>query len=249
MSGLKVNFHKSKLVGVNIDEYALNTYAKTLNCNSMRLPFQYLGVEVGENLRTKQFWEPVVKKIEAKLTAWKGKLLSMAGRVCLLKSVFTSIPLFYLSIFRAPVAVCNRINSIQRRFLWAWGKENKAIAWVSWENVCKPCEEGGLGIKETRSFNSALLTKWKWRLLGEAGGKWKEILISFYGSETGRGQVGLKYQSWWWRDLAKVCGESDQEQGWFGRATGWKAGDGSRVKLWEDVWLQSSSLKSMFPRV
>ena len=46
-----------------------------------------------------------------------------------------------------------------------------------------------------------------------------------------------------------MCGERDQEQGWFGKATGWKAGDGSRVKLWEDVWLQSSSLKSMFPRL
>jgi len=170
VSGLKVNFHKSKVAGVNIDEYALTTYAKTLNCNTMRLPFQYLGVEVGGNPRTKQFWEPVVKKIEARLTAWKGRLLSMAGRVCLLKLVFTSIPLFYLSIFRAPVAVCNRINSIQRRFLWAWGKENEAIAWVSWENVCKPCEEGGLGVKETRNFNSALLDKWKWRLLSEAGG-------------------------------------------------------------------------------
>jgi len=39
VSGLKVNFHKSKVAGVNIDEYSLTTYAKTLNCNSMRLPF------------------------------------------------------------------------------------------------------------------------------------------------------------------------------------------------------------------
>jgi len=204
---------------------------------------------VGGNPRKKQFWEPVVKKIEARLTAWKGRLLSMAGRICLLKSVFTSIPLFYLSIFRAPTTVCNRISSIQRRFLWAWGKENKAIAWVSWENVCKPCEEGGLEVKETRNLNSALLAKWKWRILSDAGGKWKEILISIYGSETDRIQVGLKYQSWWWRDLAKVCGEGDQEEGWFCKATGWKIGDGSIIKLWEDVWLQISSLKSMFPRL
>ena len=162
VSGLKVNFHKSKVAGVNIDEYAISTYAKTLNCNTMRLPFQYLRVEVGGNPRKKQLWEPIVKKIEDRLTTWKGKLLSMAGRICLLKSVFTSIPLFYLSIFRAPVAMCNRISSIKRRILWAWGKENKAISWVSWENVCKSCEEGGLRVKEIRNFNSALLAKWKW---------------------------------------------------------------------------------------
>jgi len=46
-----------------------------------------------------------------------------------------------------------------------------------------------------------------------------------------------------------VWERDQQEEGWFGKATWWKVGDGSRVKLWEDVWLQSSSLKSMFPRL
>ena len=93
----------------------MNTYAKTLNCKTMRIPFQYLGVEVGGNPRKKQFWEPVVRKIEARLCSWKGRFLSMAGRICLLKSVFTAIPLFYLSIFKAPVAVCNKISSVPTR--------------------------------------------------------------------------------------------------------------------------------------
>jgi len=117
VSGLKVNFHKSKLARISVGSYALTTYAKTLNYNTVRLPFQYLGVEVGGNPRKKQFWEPVVKKIEARLSSWKGRFLSMAGRIFLLKLVFTTIPLFYLSVFRAPIAVCNRISSIQIRFL------------------------------------------------------------------------------------------------------------------------------------
>jgi len=85
--------------------------------------------------------------------------------------------------------------------------------------------------------------------MSDAGGKWKEILISKYGPETARSQVGLKHQSWWWRDLAKVCGEGDQQEGWFYKAIGWKIGDGSIIRLWEDVWLQNSSLKSMFSRL
>ena len=67
--------------------------------------------------------------------------------------MFTAIPLFYLSIFKAPVAVCNKISSIQRKFLWDWGRQNKSISWVSWDNVCNPLEEGGLGVKEIRNFN------------------------------------------------------------------------------------------------
>jgi len=54
VAGLKVNFHKSKLVGIDVDSFVMNTYAKTLNCNTMRIPFQYLGVEVGGNPRKKQ---------------------------------------------------------------------------------------------------------------------------------------------------------------------------------------------------
>jgi len=85
----------------------------------------------------------------------------MAGRICLIKLVFTSIPLFYLSLFKAPVSICERIRNIQRSFLWAWGRDNRSIPWVSWGNICKPLEEGGLGIKDVRKFNYALMAKWK----------------------------------------------------------------------------------------
>ena len=119
LSGLKVNFHKSKLAGICVDRYSLNTYAKSLNCNTKRLPFKYLGIEVGGNPRKKQFWELVVNKINARLISWKGRFLSMAGRICLLKSVFTAIPIFYLSFFKSSASVCSSIISIHRKFLWA----------------------------------------------------------------------------------------------------------------------------------
>ena len=60
VSGLKINFNKSKLAGVSVDRYSLKTYAKTLNCNTLWIPFKYLGLEVGGNPRKKQLWEPIV---------------------------------------------------------------------------------------------------------------------------------------------------------------------------------------------
>jgi len=107
--------------------------------------------------------------------------------------------------------MCNRIISIQRRFLWAWERDHTLIAWVNWENVCKPLEEGGLGIRDTRMFNSALLAKWKWRLVSKEQGKWKDILASKYDLESGRSQTNVKFQSWWWRDLSKVCGDGEDQ--------------------------------------
>ena len=54
-------------------------------------------------------------------------------------------------------------------------------------------EEDGLGIKDAKRFNNALLAKWKWRLVCNEQGKWKDILVSKYGLESGC----RKIQSWW----------------------------------------------------
>jgi len=54
-SGMKINFHKSKLVSINVERNSLDFYAKSLHCTLMRVTFKYLGVEVGGNPRKKQF--------------------------------------------------------------------------------------------------------------------------------------------------------------------------------------------------
>ena len=152
-SGLKINFHKSKLGGMNVQRSKMDCYTKTLRCDRMSVPFSYLGLEVGGNPRKRKFWEPVLNKLKSRLSVWRGRFLSMAGRLCLIKSVLSAIPLYYLSLFKAPEEVCKSIIRIQRRFLWGWGKEKRSISWVSWKEVCKEHEEGGLGIKEIRKFN------------------------------------------------------------------------------------------------
>ena len=46
---------------------------------------------------------------------------------------------------------------LQRRFLWGGGADQNKIVWIKWETVCRSKEEGGLGIKDIRNFNLALL--------------------------------------------------------------------------------------------
>jgi len=137
----------------------------------------------------------------------------MADRICLIKSVISALPLYYLSLFKASESICKNIISIQRRFLWGWGKEKRPISWVSWKLLCKSIEEGGLGIRDICKFNVALLAKWRWRCISIEKGKWKECLDSKYGLEQDANQIPLKFQSWWWRDLRKVCGEGGGD-GW-----------------------------------
>ena len=67
---------------------------------------------MGGNPRKKIFWEPILDKLKARLSVWRGRFLSLAGRICLIKSVFTALPLFYLSFFKIPESVCKSIISI-----------------------------------------------------------------------------------------------------------------------------------------
>jgi hypothetical protein len=57
---------------------------------------------------------------------------------------------------------------------------------VDWDMVCSPIFEGGLGIRNVRKFNQALLDKWLWRYAHEERACWRSILVAKYGSSRGR---------------------------------------------------------------
>jgi len=117
VSRLRVNFHKSEVGSVGISQLDKFLFSKSLNYRQMDLPFKYLRMVVGGNPRRVEFWNPIVDKIRSRLTSWKGRLLSMTGHLCLIKSVRSSLPLFYLSFFKAPIDACNQIRRIQAKFL------------------------------------------------------------------------------------------------------------------------------------
>jgi len=127
----------------------------------MELPLKYLGTRIEGNPRRIVFWNPIVDKIRLRLSRWKGRMLSMAGRMCLIKLVITAISLFYFSFFKELIVVRNQIRRIQAKFLWGWESEERKIAWVKWENMCSSVVVSGLGIKDIGCFNNALLAKWK----------------------------------------------------------------------------------------
>jgi hypothetical protein len=101
-------------------------------------------------------------------------MLSMAGRICLIKSVLSSLPVYYMSSFLMPKGVCNILTSIQRRFLWSGVAKQKKICKVQWRIVVKARKEGGLGLGSLMSKNISMLFKWIWRLSLPDHALWKQ---------------------------------------------------------------------------
>lgn len=118
VSGLKVNFYKSKLYGINVEDQFLNAASTFLSCNVDKFPFRFLGLPVGANPRRCDTWKPVVDAMKKKLSSWNGRNLSMGGRVTLINSVLSSLPLYYFAFFKAPKKILNELIKIQRMFLW-----------------------------------------------------------------------------------------------------------------------------------
>jgi exonuclease III len=118
MSGLKVNFGKSRIFGVGLEESFMLVASKFLNCKRGKIPFIYLGLPVGANHRKEVTWEPVIEVLKRRLHTWKNRFVSLGGRVILINSVLAAIPLFYLSFMKIPIKVWKKIVSIQRNFLW-----------------------------------------------------------------------------------------------------------------------------------
>ena len=78
----------------------------------------------------------------------------------LIKAVLSSLPVYYLSLFKMPKRVAKEINRLQRRFLWSGSSEKRFSALVKWEVVQRPKKQGGLGVGDPLIRNAALLFKW-----------------------------------------------------------------------------------------
>jgi len=121
MSGLKVNFNKSLLVGINICDSWLSEVASVLSCKVGKVPFLYLGLPIGGNPRRLSFWEPVLNHIKSRLSGRNSQFLSFGGHLILLKAVLTSLSVYALSFFKAPSGIISSIESLLNKLFLGGG--------------------------------------------------------------------------------------------------------------------------------
>jgi hypothetical protein len=251
-SGLKVNFWKSSLMGINVSQDFMALASTFLNCKTTSIPFIYLGLPVGASPRRMATWEPLLESLRKRLSVWGNKYISFGGRIVLLNAVLNAIPVFYLSYLKMPVQVWKKIRRLQREFLWGGRRGRKKINWIKWETVCLPKKEGGLGVKDIRVVNISLLSKWRWKLLDNNHAVWKEVITSKYGEKVlSRVELGVDCIPWfaslWWKDVCSIG--SNRGINWFSQCVTRKIGNGNHTSFWLDNWSGDTSLKDRFPRL
>ena len=110
--------------------------ASELGCKVGSLPTPYLGLPLGAKHKALGVWDSIEKRFRKRLASWKIQYISKGGRATLIRSTLSSLPIYYLSLFRMPQKVCARLERIQRQFLWGGSNHEKKMSLVKWATVC-----------------------------------------------------------------------------------------------------------------
>ncbi|MCH89608.1 putative ribonuclease H protein, partial [Trifolium medium] len=137
---------------------------------------RYLGVPLLGRAPKRNDFQYLVDRVEAKLSGWKAKQLSFAGRVTLAKSVLEAVPIYPMMTSKIPKSCLEDIQRIQRSFIWGDTEGGRKFHAVSWDKVTTPKWMGGLGLRNLECMNQACLSKLGWKLFSGADDYWCQIM-------------------------------------------------------------------------
>jgi hypothetical protein len=100
-------------------------YADIFTCPIDNLPMKYLGVPIDNKKINKTLSCSMMEKMEKRLAGWQGRFLSLGGRLTLLNSCLSNVPLYMLSIYPAPKSVIRKLDMYRKKLLWQGGHQSK----------------------------------------------------------------------------------------------------------------------------
>lgn len=108
---------------------------------------KYLGVNISPNKLKLSDYTDLVQKTIDRTRGWQGKLLNMAGKCTLIKSVLNSYPVYTMQTSILPCSVISSLEKQCRKFLWNKVNQTHYLTRTSWDSVTKSMVLGGLGIR------------------------------------------------------------------------------------------------------
>nr|ABF95850.1 retrotransposon protein, putative, unclassified [Oryza sativa Japonica Group] len=196
---------------------------------------KYLGLPTPEGRMSAERFKAIKERLVKRLNSWVEKFMSLGAKDTLIKSVAQAIPTYVLGLFRLPVSTCEAYTKLIRDFWWGDEENKRKIHWTAWDIITRPKGLGGLGFRDLKLFNQALLGKQAWRLIQFPGSLCARILKAKYFPNC---------------ELVDAVFPGDTSPTWKGIEYGlellkkglvWRICDGNKVKIWRDQWVQRES--------
>lgn len=188
---------------------------------------KYLGAPIATSTGAFDF---LIEKFLVKLQAWKGRKLTPAGRLVMIKAALQSIPLYYFGTAKIPQGVLHKLTSIIRCFFWGKQVGERYLAYVAWDSITAPTRLGGLGIRDLARMNDSLLMKALWKVGTEEDSLWVKIIKAKY---LPRSELWTSKRTYdctaLWRHLMLLRPQ-------LMPMITWKIGDGMNCKVYGQQW-------------
>ncbi|KAF7801954.1 ribonuclease H [Senna tora] len=156
----------------------------------------------------------------------------MAGRVSLIKSVTSSIPIFHMQNNSIPQSIIQEFEKAERKFLWGEEENKRKLHTYSWEVACTSKENGGLGIRKLTTMNRALICKTAWNLFYGPNNLCSQVIANKYHKRC-KDPGNIYYKTGDSRFWKAISNNWDFIQS----NTGWEIRNGSKVLFWLDDWV------------
>lgn len=183
---------------------------------------------------------PLVTRVGRRLLTCSDFLTS-AGRLEMVNSVLSSLPTFYLTTLKLYAGIVVQVDKYRQHCLWRKkGLENKNPPLAAWQLVCKPKDQGGLGVINLTVQNDCLLLKHLDKFFNHADQPWVHLIWEKY-YQTDLPPAKMSECSFWWRDCLKLLGK-------YKSMATCTLGMGQTVLLWEDIWT-NQRLTVSFPHL
>jgi hypothetical protein len=79
--------------------------------------------------------------------------------VVFIKAVVEALPTYLMGVFKLPFLVCDDLTKLVRNFYLRSKGGKRKTHWRSWEKLQRPKCQGGLGFRDFRVVNQALLAR------------------------------------------------------------------------------------------
>ncbi|CAJ2667453.1 unnamed protein product [Trifolium pratense] len=232
-SGQEINLSKSEVFfSRNISPAAQEDLSNLMGVRHVLGTCTYLGMPSMVGRSKKATFAYIKDRIWRKINSWRSRHLSKAGKEVMIKSVLQAIPSYVMSIYIIPDTTMNEIERMLNSFWWGGGSNNKGIRWLSWERLACAKGEGGLGFRDFKAFNMAMVAKQGWKIMARPETLVAKIFKARYFPHSSLIEANLgSNPSYVWSSLWKSCNV-------LRLGCRWNIGDGSNIKVMDDSWLR-----------